>query len=131
MKSERSRAINRADKAFSEFIRRRGGDYAVCFTCGNHYHWKKIHCGHFQGRQHINTRWHEINCQSQCAKCDTFNDGEKSIFGKELNRIYGKGTSEKLIIKSKILSKVGAFEIGLIEKIYKQKNKERNGKDSK
>lgn len=123
MKTERQRAINRADQWFSKYIRTRGATiqgYNKCFTCGKIDHWKSLDCGHFQGRQHLATRWDEHNCQPQCKKCNAFEEGRKYEFGKQLNAKYGEGEAERLIIKSAQTVKFSTIEIRAIADHYRK-----------
>lgn len=60
-KTPRKKLIEKLDKIFSIYIRRRNAvnDVAECFTCGKKDHWKKLQNGHFQSRKHYSTKWHE------------------------------------------------------------------------
>jgi len=112
-KLSRSKLIKKLDKVFSLYIRQRyaKNEIAQCFTCGKKNHWKKLQCGHFQSRKHYSTRWDEINCQVQCAKCNVFNYGEQFVFSKNLDMEYGKGCSESLYYKSKQIVKYSTNDI--------------------
>ncbi len=118
----RKQIIKKLDSVFSEYIRRRNSvdDISECFTCGKKDHWKKLQCGHFQSRKHYSTRFDEINCQVQCAGCNVFRYGEQFIFGKNLNKKYGKNTAEKLLQKSRKTVKFA--NVDLIEMIDQYKN---------
>jgi len=75
----------------------------VCFTCGIQKPWNKgIHGGHFIGRANntFRVRWDEVNVQCQCIKCNSYLEGNKFIFGVNLNTKYGQDTATKLKIKS-------------------------------
>ena len=78
-RTQRKKLVDKLDKVFSIYIRRRyaDNDVAECFTCGKQDHWKKLQNGHFQSRKHYSTRWHEQNCQVQCAGCNVFRYGEQ------------------------------------------------------
>lgn len=116
----RKNIIKKLDRVFSIYIRRRNGDDVECFTCGKRDHWKKMQCGHFQSRKHYATRWHETNCQIQCAGCNVFRYGEQYIFGQNLDKKFGDGTSEKLLELSRQTVKFANIE--LIEMIEKYEN---------
>lgn len=117
----RKNIIKKLDRVFSIYIRRRNGDDVECFTCGKRDHWKKMQCGHFQSRKHYSTRWNETNCQIQCSGCNVFKYGEQYIFGQNLNKKFGDGTSEKLLEMSRQIVKFANIE--LIEMIEKYENK--------
>lgn len=100
---------NKLDKLFSIYIRLRGSDeneIAECVTCGKKDHWKKMQCGHFQSRRHNSTRWDEKNANVQCYGCNVCKQGEQYIHGKFIDSLYGKGTSEDLLIKSLKIEKI-------------------------
>ena len=123
-KLTRSKLVKKADKVFSEYIRKRyatGLGVTECFTCGKVDHWKKLQCGHFQSRKFYNTRWDETNCQVQCARCNVFNYGEQYKFGLYLDKKYGKGTSEKLMRLAKKVVKLKNYDIEDIINRYKDK----------
>lgn len=121
-KTKRKKLVDKLDKVFSIYIRRRYAvnDVAECFTCGKKDHWKKLQNGHFQSRKHYSTRWDEINCQVQCAGCNVFKYGEQYVFGNRLDSKYGAGTSERLHQKAKQIIKLSNFEIE--EMILRYKN---------
>lgn len=117
-KPSRKTLVNKADKVFSEYIRRRYTDhngYAVCFTCGKKDHWKELQCGHFMSRKHYSTRWNETNCQVQCAGCNVFRYGEQYKFGRNLDITLGSGTADELHMLSRQVVKYS--NVDLIEMI--------------
>ena len=46
-------------------------------------------CGHFVGRQHRSTRWHEKNCHPQCRYCNRYCEGKKDVYAIRLMEKYG------------------------------------------
>jgi hypothetical protein len=114
-------------KIFSEYRRLLDTDQngnGHCVTCGKPLHWKEGHCGHFISRRHKATKYDEQNTALQCAYCNTYNQGEQFKFAKEIDKRYGKGTADKILIKSRNVSKFGTFEIDQLTKYYKEKLKE-------
>jgi hypothetical protein len=103
----RGKLVSKIDSVFSKFIRQRylDDEIAECFTCGKQDHWKKMQNGHFRSRVHYSTRWNELNCQVQCVGCNMFKQGEQYVFGLNLDKKYGDGTSHELYMKSQMLSK--------------------------
>lgn len=100
-KSEKSKAIERADSWFSKFIRISnsfGNGLGACFTCTNVDDIKNMDAGHFVKRNHLSTRYNELNVQLQCRSCNRYRDGEQFKFGVNLDKKYGKGTAEKLML---------------------------------
>ena len=75
-------------------------------------------------RRHMNTRWEENNVAPQCAGCNTYRAGEQYIFGQNLDRIHGEGTSEEMLILSRQTCKLDLNDIEEIWQKYKKLNKE-------
>ncbi len=121
-KSKRGKLVQKADKIFSEYIRRRNADIfgtAECVTCGKKDHWKQLQCGHFQSRKHYATRWDETNCQVQCSGCNVFRYGEQYKFSLFLEKEYGAGTSEELAQKASGIVKLSNFDLEYLILHYK------------
>ena len=126
MKSERSKARDKADKYFSDYVRQRDADengMVRCCTCNKPMHWKASHNGHFQSRRYDSTRFDEHNCGVQCPGCNTFNQGEQFKFALYLDKRYGSGTAEKITIKSRMLSRRNRYDYQCIAEEYKNKLK--------
>lgn len=82
------------DKIFSEYIRKR--DKARCFTCGKQGEVKTMQCGHYVPRQHLVTRYSEINCNTQCVGCNVFKRGNMDEYALKLKKKYGPRVLEEL-----------------------------------
>ena len=119
-KSTRKKLVDKLDKVFSIYIRRRYADNDVseCFTCGKQDHWKKLQNGHFQSRKHYSTRWHEQNCQVQCAGCNVFRFGEQYKFSKNLDNTYYSGLAEELHIESNKTVKLDNTDLEMLIEKY-------------
>jgi hypothetical protein len=85
---------------------------------------KEMHCGHFQVRQHFNTRYDEKNAHTQCYTCNVIKSGEQEKHGKEIDRRYGVGSSDSLISKSRLWVKFSILDINEITETHKLKFKE-------
>jgi hypothetical protein len=72
-------------------------------------------------RRHKGTRWDEKNCQVQSYAENCHNQGNAPQFAVNLDKQYGKGTAEFLVMKSKMPSKLTAFELGLLINEYETK----------
>jgi hypothetical protein len=110
----RSKLIKKLDNIFSQYIRLRQANdigFTECYTCGKEDHWKKLQCGHFMSRKHYSTRWNETNCQVQCSACNVFRYGEQYIFGNKLDKDFGEGTAEDLLIESRQIVKFSNDDI--------------------
>jgi len=114
------------EKAFSEFIRLRDSDghgYGKCFTCSYRAPYKQMDCGHGIGRQHKSTKYHEQNNHIQCKRCNGFEGGQQAIYKEEVEKKYGKGTWDKLVIMSRQVCKRGKFEIEQMTNYYREEVK--------
>src|SRR3990167_5384725 len=114
--TERQKLIRTLDDVFSIFIRNRDSTDGIgtCITCGVMRRWEHMDCGHYQGRQHMATRWDEKNCAIQCKKCNWYGEGKKDIFTLKIDQRWGKGTAEMLRIKSKNYAKYDAKILRLL-----------------
>jgi len=111
------------DIQFSRYIRLRDSDdtgHGKCCTCGKVLYYKEAHCGHFISRRHQSTRWDEQNTSLQCPGCNTFNQGRQYEFSLYIDKKYGMGTAEKILLRSRQLSKIGDFEKKIMAKEYKK-----------
>ena len=119
-KTQRKKLIDKLDKIFSIYIRRRNAinDVAKCFTCGKQDHWKKLQNGHFQSRKHYSTRWHEQNCQVQCAGCNVFRYGEQYKFALNLDNTYYSGLAEELHIEANKTVKLDNTDLEMLIEKY-------------
>lgn len=123
-KPSRKTLINKADKVFSQYIRRRytlDNGITECYTCGKKDHWKELQCGHFMSRKHYSTRWNETNCQVQCSACNVFRYGEQFKFGRNLDIEFGNGTADELHFKSRKIVKYDNQDLIEMIKHYEKK----------
>jgi len=101
------------DKIFSIFIRLRNADEQgnnQCCTCAKVDNWRNLQCGHFVSRKYLATRFHEANCFPQCVSCNVFRYGEQWKFGQFLDRNFGEGISEELVILGHSTLKISRAE---------------------
>lgn len=110
----------KADKYFSEYIRKRDLK-KPCVTCGA---FAQKDCGHFISRRFENTRYDEQNSHGQCLKCNRFEHGNQYEYSLAVDRIYGKGTAEKLRMKAQQRSSPRTkYDYEQIAEYYKEKIK--------
>lgn len=96
--------VRKLDRVFSEWVRLRDSDdqgYCRCITCGSLAYWREMHNGHFQGRRDYPTRWDTRNCHAQCESCNSFHEGYKERYAREIDKRYGEGTAAILEAKAK------------------------------
>jgi hypothetical protein len=126
-KTKRAKLEAKLDKLFSLYIRLRDAkdEFCTCVTCGKTKHYKDgIHCGHFQSRRHKATRWNEKNAHPQCAGCNTFNQGEQYKHALYIDKRYGKGTADEMVLLSNTSVKWSIHELEcLIDDYEKRLNK--------
>jgi len=73
-KSERQKAIEKADKYCSLFVRLSHADkdwYCTCYTCYKKKHRKEIQCWHKIWRSYISVRYNLDNVRPQCRWCNS------------------------------------------------------------
>ena len=112
-----------ADKWFSRFIRLRDSDengIGKCCTCGAIKEVKNMDCGHFIGRQHMQTRFSTMNAHVQCKRCNGFEEGRKAQYKEFLIEKYGIINVNLLEVQGYKTKKYSAFEMKEIEKYYKE-----------
>lgn len=101
-KTERQKAMDRADMWFSRYIRLKhsvlisGQIVCTCYTCNTMHTIKDIENGHWQRRGYKITRFDENNARPQCKKCNYFHSGVPEVFEKNLIRDLGSETVNKL-----------------------------------
>lgn len=108
---------------FSQFIRLRDSDkngMGKCITCGISRHWRKADCGHGVPRQHKGTKYNEQNNHLQCKKCNGFQGGMREVYKSEMDKRYGAGTWDKMIVASRQVSKLGKVEIDIMVQHYEK-----------
>lgn len=96
----------KADTVFSKSVRYRfarkidGEWIGECITCKVKKPIKQLQCGHFMSRQYNSTRYDRKNCSSQCYGCNVMQQGRQYQFSIEIDKLYGEGTSNKLLLKA-------------------------------
>jgi len=113
-------------KVFSLYIRLRDSDekgYGKCITCGKVIHYASADAGHGVGRQHQATKFDEKNSHLQCRRCNYYGAGEQAAYSQEVEKRYGKGTWDTLVLKSRQVCKRGQVEIDTMTEYYKNEVK--------
>ena len=90
---------NKADRVFSEYIRRLKADQSgigICVTCGKIAHWKELQCGHYFPRNRLGTRYHDDNSNLQCSVCNVFKRGNYTAYAAFMYSKFGKQKMEHL-----------------------------------
>ncbi len=121
-----STLIRKLDTIFSQFVRQRDATengIVKCCTCGHPMRWQTAHNGHFMSRRYQSTRYDEKNTGVQCPGCNTFNQGKQYEFAIYLDKRYGKGTADNMLMKSKMLCKRDRYDLECLIEEYKNKLK--------
>ena len=113
------------DKEFSLYIRLRDAmnGYFKCISCGQIKPFAQADNGHYINRQHMNTRFDELNCNSQCRHCNRFMEGNIQNYREGLILKYGETKIILLEAKQGITRKYSDFEYEQLIKYYKVLNK--------
>ena len=122
-KVSRKNLIKKLDQVFSLYIRLRyaTNEIAECYTCRKVDHYKKLQCGHFMSRKYYATRWDEDNCQVQCYSCNVMRYGEQYKFGLRLAKEKQLDLPEKLLAKTRKITKFSDVDIKEMIDLYKEK----------
>jgi hypothetical protein len=97
---ERPAALKKKlDIAFSKYIRKRD-EGKPCITCLKPWD-KNFQCGHLISRRHQSTKWDEYNANGQCPGCNMFEGGRQLEHAYATDKLYGAGTAECILRRSK------------------------------
>lgn len=112
------------DKEFSLYIRLRdsSGGYFKCISCGQIKPFEQADCGHYINRQHMSTRFDEMNCNAQCRHCNRFMEGNMQGYRQGLVAKYGEQEVQLLEAKKYQSRKYSDFEYEQLIKYYKALN---------
>lgn len=99
--------------------------HTECFICGMPYSSNTLQVGHFVRRGETALRWSEKNNHMICMFCNGPEAENLERYAVAIDKKYGIGTAERLIIEGKKVAKLMLFEIK--EKIlyYRQLNADR------
>lgn len=114
------------DIIFSRYIRLKDADLygkVACISCGKKEKWTMMDCGHFIPREHMYTRFSELNCAPQCQHCNRYMRGNLSAYAKALELIR-PGTVEMLWEQSRTIYKFDYSELKLMISNYSRKLKQ-------
>lgn len=110
------------DREFSLYIRLRDAmpnGYFQCISCRQIKPFSQADCGHFINRQHMSTRFDEMNCNAQCRNCNRFMEGNIQGYRRGLVSKYGE--QRVILLEAKQLEgrKYSDFEYEQLVKYYK------------
>lgn len=115
------------DTEFSKYIRLRDmiGNTRTfqCISCGRILPITQADCGHYINRQHMATRFSEVNCNAQCRSCNRFDEGNMQGYRRGLVRKYGEQKVELLESMKYQTCKYSEFEYKALIDYYKKEIK--------
>jgi hypothetical protein len=101
-------------RLFSRWVRLKAADpqtgLVKCFICGRIYHWMQMDCAHFVRRANVCTRYNVYNNQACCQSCNRSKNGNLELYAKQLDRVFGIGTAEKLLYLGRQTCKAQRYE---------------------
>lgn len=100
--------------------------HAICVSCGDDYHYKQLHGGHWIDRNRRNTIFDEMNCHPQCVDCNSYggNGQVKPSYDAFMLAEYGEDAVEALKERAKITKQwtkpeLVELRIGFMDRIKK------------
>lgn len=119
----RSTLMEKADRAFSLFIRTRDaqayqGRAFRCISCNRILTIDQADCGHYANRAHMSLRFSELNCHAQCRYCNRFREGNMSDYRKGLVQKIGEQKVLLLEASKNTTNKISNFELEVLAKHY-------------
>lgn len=116
----------RLDVVFSQYIRlrdaRKDGTFR-CISCNRVLPFDQADCGHYINRQHMSTRYSEINCNAQCRSCNRFDEGNMQGYRRGLIAKYGESVVLLLESMKNKVNKISDFEYRAMIDYYKKEVK--------
>ena len=115
-KTERQRAIAKADKTFGDYIKAR--DHYVCFTCGTR---TNSTVGHLLTRSKKSIRYDEENAYCQCSMCNGLHEEYPQIYIDHYIDLNGQEQYDELSLRGNKIVKYSISDLKEIAKKYKNK----------
>lgn len=112
------------DRVFSRYIRLRDviGETGMfrCISCGALKPIEQADCGHYINRQHMATRFSEVNCNAQCRSCNRFDEGNMQGYRRGLVAKYGEQRVAMMEAMKHEVRKYSEFEYRALTEHYKR-----------
>lgn len=127
-KTSRKTLINKLDRIFSEYIRKRDADkkgYVTCITSGKKYHYSEVDAGHFISRKEMSTRWHEDNVFAQSRYDNRYRYGKQYEYSLALEKKQ-QGLPKHLYNLSKQTVKYSIIDLQEMVEKFKTKLEKEN-----
>ena len=92
-------------------------------SCGKIKPFNKADCGHYINRQHMSTRFDEMNCNAQCSHCNRFMEGNIQDYRRRLVAKYGERNVLLLEAKKNVSKQFSDFQLEKLITHYKEEAK--------
>lgn len=127
-KPSRAALTDKADRAFSLFIRTRDsqpyqGHAFRCISCNRILPIEQADCGHYVNRAHMSLRFSELNCNAQCRHCNRFREGNLQDYRKGLIEKIGEQKVLLLEATKHVTNKISNFELEVLAKHYTEETR--------
>lgn len=113
-------------KLFSVYIRLRDSDFygmVRCYSCGQRFHWKRVHAGHFIPGRHNSILFDERNVHGQCYVCNVRMHGNTLPYLDHMLKDYGLEVVNELRAKDHLIKQFDVKELELLIVAIKEKTK--------
>lgn len=121
-KTDKQKAIDRLDKLFSEYIRKRAmklvGGCQRCKTPKTDY--KQLDCAHNESRNKKSVRWHEDNAAGLCGGCHRYIDDNAADKVEFFRNLVGDFKYDALRMEAQLPSHWSMNDYNLIEIYLRQ-----------
>lgn len=94
-KPKKQRLFEATWKVFSKYIRIR--DKGKCFTCSAVSKIKYMNAGHFKHGKGTPIYFDEKNVHCQCPRCNKYYSGQRDIYLRNIQKIYGVEEGDRLL----------------------------------
>lgn len=121
-KTERKKLVEKADKAFGEYIKIRDG--WTCFVCGKTRQQATIQPGHLITRGKYSVRWDERNAQAVCKGCNILHEFQPEHHTQKFLKKFGQAAYDRLVFESNQSEKLSNSDLKGVIEYYKQKKEE-------
>lgn len=135
MKPKRAKTISKLKKetwnAFSKYIRLRDcllttgtKEHALCFTCGNKFHFKELQAGHLVDGRYNSILFDEDGVHAQCLQCNYFKSGNKEKYIPKMIELYGMERVKEIQDRKNIIKRFDRDGLIKLKEYYETEYKD-------
>jgi len=96
-----------------------GSGFCQCFTCSKWFHYKEGDGGHYVSAEYNTHCFDPKNVNFQCVYCNQHLEGNKGMYARHLDVLYGPDTA-KIMDGTKKKTKMSRFEYEHITKVNRK-----------